>query len=208
MDVPRIAIITASVREGRAGQRVADWAISLATARTDLIVAGVDLKDWPLPHYAYAKNPKQIERDYPDELPRRWVETVNSFDGFLVITPEYNHGYPASLKDALDYVYAGWNNKPIAFMSYGGQAGGSRSVEQLRQVVVELQMVPIRESVVIPGAGRAFGPDGQPVNPMLVVQAQNTISQLIWWAVVLKNGRQQVPLPTMVKPPLPPPTKT
>ena len=82
-------------------------------------------------------------------------------DGFIIVTPEYNHGYSAVLKNAIDYVYDGWNKKPVAFVSYGGPAGGSRAIEQLRQVAIELQMHPVREQVTIPYIWSALSDSGE-----------------------------------------------
>lgn len=203
MDKPRILVITASTREGRAGEGVAKWIQRVAAERTDAEFVPVDLKDFPLPFYAHAKSPKMIETQYPDPTERRWVETVNGADGFLIVTPEYNHGYPAALKNALDYVYAGWNRKPVAFVSYGGSAGGVRSVQQLRQVAVELQLIPVRAEVNIPMVFRAFGPDGNPTEPFLTTLAQNTLNELVWWAGVLKEARAKNPFPAPVMSPKP-----
>lgn len=203
MDKPRVLIILASTREGRAGEAVAKWIQSVAAERTDAKFVPVDLKDFPLPFYAHAKSPKQIETQYPDPTERQWVETVNRADGFLIVTPEYNHGYPAALKNALDYVYAGWNNKPIGFVSYGGIAAGARSVEQLRLVAVELQMVPIREAVHIPFVSKAFGENDKPTNPLTERGAEVMLNQLVWWANTLKYARTNFPLPRPSVPPKP-----
>lgn len=195
--IPKIAIIIGSIRNKSAGEKAARWLFGLAKARTDLAFELVDLKDWPLPLYAYPKNPNEMEADYPDELARRWAETVNRFDGFIMVTPEYNHGYPPSLKNALDYVYAGWNRKPVAFVSYGGPAGGVRAVQQLRTVAVDLQMAPIRAEVNIQMIGRAFDEKGTLVlNPEIYAKgAQALFGQLAWWTEVLRDGRKNRPLP-------------
>ncbi len=189
--VPKIAIIIASIREKRAGLKVGHWVYDIAKSRTDLVFELVDLKDWPLPMYAYAETTKTMEAKYTDELPRQWVEKVGSFDGYVVVTPEYNHGYPPSLKNAMDYVYEGWNRKPVAFVSYGASSGGVRAVQQLRQVIVELQMAPIRAEVNIPFVFRAFDEkDALVVNADIYIKtAQVMFDQLAWWATTLKTGR-------------------
>ena len=107
----------------------------------------------------------------------------------MFVTPEYNHGYPAVLKNALDHVYAEWNNKPAAFVAYGGKAGGARSVEQLRSVAIELQMAPIRQAILIPGVRRAFDEDGKPADASYEQQADALLDQLVWWARALKAAR-------------------
>ena len=192
---PRIEIILGSVREGRAGERVARWIHAIASRRADLEAALIDLKEWPLPPYAFAANPKQLETRYEDALARAWFERIARADGFVIVTPEYNHGYPPSLKNALDYLYAPWNNKPVAFASYGGTSGGVRAVQQLRQVVVELQMAPIRAEVNIPFVARAFGEQGEPVDPLHAKRAAAMFDQLAWWAIVLREGRERHPRP-------------
>ncbi len=191
---PRIEIILGSIREGRAGERVARWVHGLASRRADLEVELLDLKDWPLPTYANAANPKQAETGYEDPLARAWHDRIARADGFVIVTPEYNFGYPPALKNALDYLYAPWNNKPVAFASYGGTSGGVRAVQQLRQVVIELQMAPIRAEVNIPFVSRAFGEQGEPLDPLHAKRAEAMFDQLAWWAVVLREGRERHPL--------------
>ena len=100
-------------------------------------------------------------------MAQRWADIIGPADGFIVITPEYNHGYPAVLKSALDAVYREWVRKPIAFVSYGGWAAGTRSVEQLRTVAIELQMAPIRPSVALQLAPRLFDAEGNLKDPDL-----------------------------------------
>ena len=117
-----------------------------------------------------------------------WSENVARADGYVIVTPEYNHGYPAVLKNALDHLYTEWTRKPVAFVGYGGLAGGVRSIEQLRQVVVELQMAPIRYDVVIPRARRVFA-DGAPADEVYASLANRMLDQLAWWARALKQAR-------------------
>lgn len=189
----RIGVITASVRQGRMGDKVGRWFASLAATRPQLEIVPIDLLDWPLPYYAHPKPPKVSETSYPTELEQRWVNTVTSLDAVVVVTPEYNHGYPPSLKNALDYAYTGWNAKPIAFVSYGGSSGGVRSVQQLRQVSIELQMAPIREEVNIPMIGRALNEQGQPSDAFHTTRANRVLDQLEWWALALLEAREKRP---------------
>ena len=133
-----------------------------------------------------------MERNYADERERAWVRLIERLDGFIVVTPEYNHGYPAALKNALDYAYAGWNRKPVAFVSYGGAAGGVRAVQQLRQVVVELQMAPIRAEVNIPFAMKAFNERGEPSDPLHRKRASAMLNDLAWWTWALREGRRKI----------------
>jgi NAD(P)H-dependent FMN reductase len=194
-DKPHILVILASIREGRQGEKVARWFHRLASERDDLEAEWVDVRDWPLPPYQLAEQPYQAEKTYADPRARAWVELVGGADGYAIVTPEYNHGYPPSLKNMLDHVYAGWNDKPVGFVSYGGVAGGTRAVEQLRLVSVELQMTPIRAGVVIPFVSRAFDASGNPTNEVQAKQAAAMLDQLLWWAKVLAEGRARHPKP-------------
>ncbi len=190
-----ILTILGSTREGRAGEKVASWFMRLAALRGDAQYGLADVRALDLPTFNEPSNPKQIEHAYADPRAQAWVAHVESADGFVVVTPEYNHGYPPALKNAFDYAYAGWNNKPIAFVSYGGIAGGTRAVEQLRQVAIELQMAPVRNQVAIPFISKAFGADGKPAQPeLLATSAQAMLDQLLWWAAVLREGRAEHPV--------------
>ena len=133
---------------------------------------------------------------YANEIVKTWAEKINEGDAFIIVTPEYNHGYPAVLKNALDSIFQEWNKKAVGFVSYGN-AGGARSVEQLRQVVIELQMVPIRNAVHISSEiYRAVMNEKVPVNPELfkglrnpVDRVQTFLNELILAARILKPTR-------------------
>ncbi len=152
--VPTIQVILGSTRQGRFGDRVAEWFVAETRDRTDASIELVDLRDWPLPFFDQPVPP--MAGDYADPAQRRWGEKVAAADGFVIVTPEYNHGYPAVLKNALDHLYAEWVGKPVGFVGYGGPGGGIRAVEQLRQVVIELGMLPTRAQVAIPRVYQAF----------------------------------------------------
>lgn len=192
---PHILVVLASTREGRQGEKVARWIFGLASQRTEFTSELVDLKEWPLPFYESAKLPIMAEKDYPTELERRWVEKVGGADGFIFVTPEYNHGYNARLKNAIDYVYAGWNAKPLAITSYGGTAGGVRAAIQLHEVGVEVQMVPIRAEVNIPFVNRAFNEQGDVIDDFQKKRAATMFTQLAWWAEALREARAKKPYP-------------
>jgi NAD(P)H-dependent FMN reductase len=186
---PRILVILGSTRQGRFGETVARWLFPIVESREDLTAELVDLRDWKLPYYDRPNVAAASE--YDDEQCRAWAEVVGRADGFLVITPEYNFGYPAVLKSALDAIYKEWNRKPVAFASYGGWSGGTRAVEQLRSVAVELQMVPVRGSLVLQFAPRLFDEDGTPKNPDLYnAAATRMLDDLAWWAMALKTARE------------------
>ena len=124
-----------------------------------------------------------------------FAERIARADGFVVITPEYNHGYPGTLKNALDLVNAEWRAKPMGFVSYGGPAGGVRAVEQLRQVAVELHLVPLRDAVAIPMARSAFGDGGAPADPdgFIADSLETMLERLVWWSRALAAARRAAP---------------
>jgi NAD(P)H-dependent FMN reductase len=179
----RLAVVVGSTRDGRRGRDVADWYVG-AIAGDDRVIADVvDLADIELPD-RYTFHP----HDGVAELRAR----LDRADAFVVVTPEYNHSYPASLKDAIDYAKAEWFRKAIAFVSYGGVSGGLRAVEHLRGVFAELHAVGIRETVSFHGPFNGFGDDG-PGDPESASQAaQIQLDDLVWWATTLRSGRDRV----------------
>ena len=142
----RIGVILGSTRPNRNGEQVAKWVFDLASRRDDAEFELVDLRDYPLPHLDEPL-PPSLGR-YQNEHTKQWAAKIASFDGFVIVTPEYNHGTSGVLKNAIDYLYAEWNNKAVGFVSYGS-AGGVRAVEHLRLVAGELQMADVRQQVVL-----------------------------------------------------------
>ena len=124
MSKPKIAVVIGSTRANRFGDKPANWIANIAKERGDLDIEIVDLRDYPLPHLDEPLPPSMGQ--YQNEHTKRWAATIASFDGFIMITPEYNHSTSAVLKNALDYLYAEWNNKAAGFVSYGF-VGGARS---------------------------------------------------------------------------------
>lgn len=146
---PHIQVILGTTRDGRRGDKVAKAVMNSLSSINGATFELLDLKEWDLPLYDFPGYPSTEKGKYLSTLQEKWAKKINKGDGYIVITPEYNHGPPASLKNALDYLWYEWNHKPIGFISYGGAVGGSRAVEQLRQIVIEFEMVPIREQVII-----------------------------------------------------------
>ncbi len=189
----KIQLILGSTREGRKGEKVAKWVLSELNKRAEAIVEFLDLKDFPLPYYAEAKTPSSLTiEEYTNDMAKKWVSKIEEGDAYIIITPEYNHGYPAVLKNALDYPYKQWNKKPVAFISYGSSANGARAVEQLRQVAVELQMAPIRNGVHISLGQKPFDENGNMIEEQKMHYEKSLThlyDQLIWWATALKHAR-------------------
>jgi NAD(P)H-dependent FMN reductase len=142
----RTAIVIGSTRPGRNGEAVARWMLDIARKRTDASFELVDLKDFDLPLLDEPIPPSLAQYTKPHT--KRWAEKVASFDAFVFVTPEYNHSPSAALKNALDYLYAEWNNKAAGFVGYGS-AGATRAVEQLRGIMAELQIADVRAQVIL-----------------------------------------------------------
>lgn len=183
-DVPlNLAIIIASVRTRRLGGTVGSWFVEQAARHEDLKLDVIDLRETPLP--ADMGVTPQVEA---------FAERIGSADAFVVVTPEYNHGYPAALKLAIDVVKHEWFAKPVGFVCYGGMSGGLRAVEQLRLVFAELHMTCIRDTVSFHLARTCFDEHGQPRDPAGVAAAAATmLGQLGWWARALRAARTARP---------------
>lgn len=181
----KLAIILGSAREQRFCGKVANWARREIDALGSFEVDVIDPVEIGLP--------RRIEQD---EGPA--TSSLNAriayADAFVIITPEYNHGYTAALKEVIDSAYAEWNAKPVAFISYGGQAGGLRAVEQLRQVFAELQTVTVRDTVSFANAWSRFGDDENPNGLTSEKKALDLMmARLVWWSEALKTARRATP---------------
>jgi uncharacterized protein (DUF924 family)/NAD(P)H-dependent FMN reductase len=185
-----IGVVLASVREGRRGEGFARWIHGKLAARDGVRAQLIDLRDWPLPPWTSSTLPGAAEKTYEEgTLSRRWADTIRGLDGFVVVTPEYNHGYPGQLKNALDHLYAPWNYKPVAFVSYGGPSGGARDVEQLFNVAVELRMIPLRDVVALSLVGLALDEHGGPKSEFFVKRAAAMVDELVFWGNAAREVR-------------------
>ncbi len=142
----KVAIIIGSTRPGRKAEAVARWVYEIAQKRREAEFEVVDIKDFHLPFLDEAMPPSMGQYSQPHT--KMWAAKVASFDAFVFVTPEYNHGPSGALKNAIDYLYGEWNNKAAGFVSYGS-AGGVRAVEQLRLVMGELQVADVRAQVML-----------------------------------------------------------
>lgn len=187
MSALNIKVIVGSTRANRFSEKPAQWILGLAKQRADLNVELLDLRDYPLPFFEEALPPGLAKDEYQNPVVRAWRDKVRGGDGYIICSPEYNHGYPAVLKNALDYTYFSWSRKAVAFVSWGG-AGGARGVEQLRAVAVELDMAPIRHAVHIPNPW--FIKDVSEIDTDPNRQAAAALlDNLAWWAKALKAAR-------------------
>lgn len=190
----KIQIILGSTRPGRKSELVCKWLTTKLPKSDDVTYEIIDLRDWPLPFFNEPVGPSQNGGKFTLALAEKWAAKIKEGDGYIFITPEYNHGYSAVLKNALDYVYYEWNQKPVAFVSYGGIAAGTRAVMQLTQIARELQMVSIREGVHLPFIWTAFDDLGNFKEEYHVPDPAPMIDQLIWWTKALKEAREKKPL--------------
>ncbi|ACO45974.1 NAD(P)H-dependent oxidoreductase [Deinococcus deserti] len=198
--MPKIAIIISSTRETRFADKPTEWFARFAKGRTDLDFEVVDLRDFPLPFFNEVASNAYVPSQ--NEVAQRWQQKVAEFDGYVIITAEYNRGPTAVLKNALDYSYVEWNRKPVAFVGYGS-VGAARAIEQLRLIAVELQMAPIRTGVHIQGADFfAVWQQGKDLNELTHLEpgVQAMLEELAWWTKALKTARDSTtattPLPT------------
>jgi len=142
----KIGIILGSTRPGRNGEAVAKWVLDVAKQRSDAEFELVDLLDYNLPHYDEPIPASMGQYSHPHT--QEWARKIASFDGFVIVTPEYNHSTSGALKNAIDFLFAEWNNKAVGFVSYGS-AGGARAVENLRLVAGELRLADVRAQVML-----------------------------------------------------------
>lgn len=182
----KIGIIVGSTRPGRNAVQVADWVYSIASQRKDAEFEIVDIYAYNLPLLDEPIPP--LYGQYSKEHTKKWAEKIKSLDGFIFVTPEYNHGLTGALKNALDYLFTEWNNKAAGFVSYGS-AGGVRAVEHLRHIMGELMVADVRTQVALNLFNdfenfTKFNPNShheQTLNQM--------IDQILAWAGVLKTLR-------------------
>lgn len=185
VDTPlRLEVIVASIRPQRFAPVIAEWFVRTAESRPEFTTGVIDLLHTSLP-------PDLSETPKTEDFRRR----LAAADAFVAVTSEYNHGYPASLKTALDSAKHEWRAKPIGFVSYGGLSGGLRAVEQLRQVVAEIHMVSVRESVSFHRARKQFDADGNTGDGAAMDAADRMLTQLAWWGNALAAARASDPYP-------------
>jgi NAD(P)H-dependent FMN reductase len=183
----KIGVVIGSTRPGRNGEAVAKWVIAHAQSRTDAQFELVDLKSFALPLLDEPVPPSMGQYSKPHT--KAWAQKVASLDAFVFVTPEYNHAPPASLKNALDFVYAEWNNKAAGFVSYGS-AYGARAVEQLRLVMGELQVADVRAQVLLSLHTDFENYSIFKPNPMHEAQLAAMLDQLVAWGEAMKTLRR------------------
>ena len=194
MNRPKLAIIVGSTRPNRFAVHPAQWIAEHARQRGDFEVELVDLKDYPLPLFAEEVAPAYAPSK--NGVAQRWQKKIAQFDAYIFTAAEYNRGPTAVLKNALDYTFTEWRNKPVSFVGYGG-VGGARAVEQLRLNAIELQMAPIRNAVHIQiPAYLAVAKEGKKLGDFefLNQSARDMLDQLSWWTHALNAAREKTQL--------------
>jgi NAD(P)H-dependent FMN reductase len=184
----RIGIIIGSTRPGRKAETVAKWVHDIAKKRSDAQFEIVDIKDYGLPLLDEPVPPSLGQ--YSQQHTKTWAAKIASFDAFVFVTPEYNHGIPGALKNAIDYLYGEWNNKAAGFVSYGS-ALGARAVESLRLVMGELQVADVRAQVML-----SLFTDFENLTtfkpaPLHEKNVNTMLDQLIAWGGALKTLRSK-----------------
>jgi len=196
----KLQIIIGSTRPTRAADKVVPWVLRRAIAHGAFDVEVLDLRDWPLPMFAEHFGTVGDFKDpsYSEPIVKRWNQKVKEADAYLIITPEYNHSVPGVLKNAIDSVFVSFalRNKPMAAVGYSvGIAAGARAVEHLAHIAIEVEMVPLRNSVIIPKVGDAFDDEGKPFDRMTDVALSIVLDDLSWWSSVLRRARAEGELP-------------
>lgn len=182
----KIGIVTGSTRPGRVNLQVAEWVKQIADKRSDVSFEIVDIADYQLPLYDEAV--PAAYGQYAHEHTKKWAAKIGSLDGFIFVTPEYNHSFSPALKNAIDFIYGEWNNKAAGFVSYGS-GGGIRAVEQLRQIMSEIQIADVRAQVFMSLFSdfenfSVFKPD-----PRHEASLETVLDQVISWSKALKPVR-------------------
>lgn len=192
--MPRLQVIIASTRPGRVGLPVARWFAQRTAAQGGFEVEIVDLAEENLPFMDEPNHPRL--RQYTHQHTKKWSMRVDAADAFVFVMPEYNYGYNAPLKNALDYLHYEWQYKPVGFVSYGGISAGTRAVQMIKQVVTTLKMVPLPEAVSIPFVQQFINDEGE-IQPNEVMEAAATamLDELQRWVQALRPLHEGVAQP-------------
>ena len=182
--MPKLMIIIASTRPGRVGLPVAQWFAGRAASHGGFDLDVVDLAELKLPFLDEPAHPRL--RQYIHRHTKDWSAQVDAADAFVFVMPEYNYGFNAPLKNAIDFLHHEWKHKPVGFVSYGGVAAGTRAVQMLKQVVTTLSMVPLSEAVSIPFVSQFLGEDGSvQANEIMETAATAMLNELQRWVSAL-----------------------
>jgi NAD(P)H-dependent FMN reductase len=186
--MPKLEVVIASTRPNRLGLPIAAWFLERAKAHGKFEVDLADLQAIGLPHLDEPNHP--VKRQYQHPHTKAWSARVDAADAFVLVTPEYNHGSPPALVNAIDYLAHEWAYKPVGFVSYGGISGGTRSVEMTKQILTGLKMMPIPEAVILPFAAKSIDATGAfAASEAHAASATKMLDELVRWSAALKTLR-------------------
>ncbi|HWH07220.1 MAG TPA: NAD(P)H-dependent oxidoreductase [Candidatus Paceibacterota bacterium] len=187
-----IKILAGSTRPNRFNIQAAKWIYELAQQRDDMEVELIDLAELDLPFLDEPIPPSQNK--YSNEHTKAWSKRIADSDGFIFVTPEYNHSYSPALKNAIDYLFFEWHYKPVSFISYGSLAGGARAVEHLRGVAAEVRLFDLREQIMLPNYWENLNEKGEyQFNERHTESANVILNDLAFWAQEMKVAREKLP---------------
>jgi NAD(P)H-dependent FMN reductase len=187
VQLPRLGIVTVSVREGRVGQSVADWFVERARTHGGFEVEPIDLKAVNLPVLSEPHHPRL--KKYTQDTTKAWSATVDALDAFVFVTPEYNFSTPPGLVNALDHLYNEWLYKPAGFVSYGGISGGLRATQMTRMMLATFKVVPMVEQVIVPFVAKELKDSVFPGNETFDKSAKVMLDELLRWTNALRGLR-------------------
>jgi NAD(P)H-dependent FMN reductase len=192
--MPIVSIIVGSTREGRFSEKVAQWLLAEIKGRKDLEARLLDLRDYPMPFFDQAVAPSiPGKAPYAHPVVQQWTAQIAEAEAYIFVSPEYNHGIPGVLKNAIDWVNPEWRRKPATFVGYGG-VSGARSVEHLRLIACEMQMAPLRSAMHIPMSTLLLHLQGKDPTTALNESKQaaaSMVDDLLWWSDALKAARNK-----------------
>jgi NAD(P)H-dependent FMN reductase len=196
----KLQIILGSTRPTRAIDHVTPWVVDRAQGHEAFEVEAIDLRDWPLPMFQehIGTLGDFVDPPYSEPIVKRWNTKIAEADAFVFVTPEYNHSVPGVLKNAIDNVFFSFafRNKPAAFVGYsGGAAAGARAIEHLALIAIETELVPLRNTVIIPHVAEAFNDEHDPIDPATETALEIMLDDLAWWSSALGNARAVGELP-------------
>jgi NAD(P)H-dependent FMN reductase len=177
-------------------ERVGKWVLAQAASTPDFEAELVDLADFELPLFNEPVSPRYNPHRQPEPVVASWLSRLAAADGYIIVTPEYNHSVPGVLKNALDFVASELAKKPVAIVTYGYSAAGARAAEHLKGILNELKAAVVPEAVAIQGLpDELLTADGAPISPgpnRLTTSLRITLTELAWWAKTLSAGRALV----------------
>jgi NAD(P)H-dependent FMN reductase len=191
----KIKVIEASIRPNRVGERITKWVMTTAEKQPDFELELLDLAEYDLPHFDETVSPRFNPKRDPHPTVKRWLDKLGEADGFIIVTPEYNHAIPGALKNAIDYTDFQLAKKPVAIVSYG-TVGGARAAEMLKPILIEAKAAVVPEAVTVISPNTTFDESGRYLGDPEAygppIALATTLTELGWWAKTLAVGRKEL----------------